>query len=282
MIFSKIRARVGGKLRHAVSGGGMLPRYLDDFFNAVGISILDAYGLTEAMVLTLRRPHQETRYTVGPVAPLTEIKLVDPDTGKEVPPGKEGLIYCRGPQVMAGYYKNEEETRRVLSKEGWLNTQDIARATVRGEYQILDREDDIIKLTNGEKVAPSPMEDELRRNPHISQVMIVGNARRYLTALIVPDFVLLEEFAAKSQIAVRDRHRLLEDDRVQALFRQAINDLYEGNKGYREYERIRAFHLLDKEFVVGEDMTHTLKLKRRKVHRKYQDEIERMYTTISR
>jgi long-chain acyl-CoA synthetase len=282
MIFSKIRARVGGKLRHAVSGGGMLPRYLDDFFNAVGISILDAYGLTEAMVLTLRRPHRETRYTVGPVAPLTEIKLVDPDTGKEVPPGKEGLIHCRGPQVMAGYYKNEEETRRVLSKDGWLNTQDIARATVRGEYQILDREDDIIKLTNGEKVAPTPMEDELRKNPHISQVMIVGNARRYLTALIVPDFALLEEFAAKSQIAVRDRHHLLQDDRVQALFRQAINDLYEINKGYREYERIRAFHLLDKEFVVGEDMTHTLKLKRRKVHRKYQDEIERMYTAVGR
>ena len=191
--FAAIRERTGGRLRAAVSGGGALPPYVDEFFAAVGITLLEGYGLTETSpVLAARTFDRQVLGTVGLPIPGTEIRIVD-EQGRDLPAGEKGVVLCRGAQVMVGYHRRPEETAKVLSADGWFNTGDLGRMTVRGELSLTGRAKETIVLLGGENVEPTPIEEALKESPYLSQVMVVGQDSKHLGALIVPNLEAVRE-----------------------------------------------------------------------------------------
>ena len=194
--FAAIRLRTGGRLRAAVSGGGALPPYVDEFFSAVGITLLEGYGLTETSpVLAARTFDRLVLGTVGLPIPGTEIRIVD-EQGRDLPQGQKGIVLARGGQVMVGYYKRPEETAKVLSPDGWFNTGDLGRFTIRGELSLTGRAKETIVLLGGENIEPSPIEDALKESPYLSQIMVVGQDKKHLGALIVPNFDAVRDWLA--------------------------------------------------------------------------------------
>ncbi|MDO9462884.1 MAG: AMP-binding protein, partial [Deltaproteobacteria bacterium] len=176
LIYKTVRNNLGGELRIAVSGGGTLPPHLDDFFEMIGVTLLNGYGLTETSpVLTIRRPEANIKGSAGRPIPETEIKILT-ETEEPVSPGKAGIIWVKGPQVMRGYFKDKETTDKVL-KNGWLNTGDLGMLTPQGDLIITGRAKDTIVLSSGENVEPEPIEINLALSPFISQAMLVGQDR---------------------------------------------------------------------------------------------------------
>jgi long-chain acyl-CoA synthetase len=177
----------GGCLRTAISGGGALPSHIDGFFEAIGIELLVGYGLTETSpVLTCRRPWANRRGSAGRPLPGTELRIVDPETRGQLAWGQRGLVLARGPQVMAGYLRRPEATAAVLDAEGWFDTGDLGCLLPDGSLQLTGRAKDTIVLSNGENIEPGPLEDWLAASPLVEQVMLVGQDRRGLAALLVP------------------------------------------------------------------------------------------------
>lgn len=271
--FAPIRERTGGKLRAAVSGGAALPRYVDEFFCAVGITLLEGYGLTETSpVLAARTFDRQVLGTVGLPLPGTEIKIVDGE-GEELPPGAQGLVLCRGDQVMEGYYKKPEETARVINDEKWFDTGDLGHKTFRGEVSITGRAKETIVLLGGENVEPTPIEDAITESPFVSQVMVVGQNKKSLGALVVPDFAALNE---KSGLEGKSPGELCADDSVRAIITDEIRRLVSAEKGFKTCERIKLFRLLDREFTIGDEFTLTMKKKRNVLEEHYAGIIEEM------
>ena len=276
-LFAAIRERTGGCLRTPVSGGGALPAYLDDFFDAIGIPIHEGYGLTETSPVVCVRPYgRDVIHTVGPPLPETQVKIVDAE-GREVPRGQQGRILVRGPQVMMGYYKDPGLTSQVLDSQGWFDTGDLGRLSLEGCLAITGRAKDTIVLRGGENVEPEPLENKLCESPFIAQAMVVGQDRKVLAALIQPDFERLQEEAAGRGWPTQERQALLEHPQVQALYRSEIRKLVSPETGFKPHERIARFHLVPEEFRVGEELTHTLKKKRSVIARRYAREIEALY-----
>jgi long-chain acyl-CoA synthetase len=272
--FAPIRERTGGLLKAAVSGGGALPPYVDEFFSAVGITLLEGYGLTETSpVLAARTFDRQVLGTVGLPIPGTEIKIVN-EQGETLPPGEKGLVKCRGDQVMEGYYKRPEETKRVIDDEGWLDTGDLGRITVRGELSLTGRAKETIVLMGGENVEPTPIEDAITESHYILQTMVVGQDRKTLGALVVPDFHVLGERGGLEGLSPKE---LCAHPAVHALIRDEIRSLVSGARGFRTFERIAHIRLLDREFVVGEELTHTMKKRRNVIAEKFARLIEEMY-----
>lgn len=277
LVFSKIREITGGCLRLSVSGGGALPHYLDDFFEAAGIRILEGYGLTETSpVVCCRLLGREIAHTVGPPVPETEIKIAD-ERGNPLPPGQQGRIMIRGPQVMMGYYKDEDATKMVMDEEGRFDSGDLGRLTQTGELQITGRAKDTIVLRSGENVEPEPIECKLRESPFIKQVMIIGQDKRQLGALIVPDFDEVKSYLDEEGIKLMVPAEIIEEKKVVELFRKEVNRLVAENSNFKKFEKISKFELIPEEFKVGEELTHTLKMKRDLIAAKYEKEIERMF-----
>lgn len=191
LVFKKIRELTGGRLRFAISGGGALNESLDKFFNAIGLVITEGYGLTETSpILAGRTAEYNVMFTVGIPLPEVEIKIVDKDNLKrELPNGEVGVVLTKGPMVMKGYYKNEEKTKEVI-RDGWFNTGDLGKKTYNGKFlKIVGRIKDTIVLRGGENVEPLPLEDKLKESKYINMVIIVGQDKPRLGALIVPDFI---------------------------------------------------------------------------------------------
>ncbi len=277
LIYRKIRQITGGKLRAAISGGGALPRQVDDFFNAVGLTLLEGYGLTEtAPVVSVRLFGQEIPYTVGPLLPETFVRIVD-EGGQAVPLGEQGLIWIRGPQVMMGYYKDKETTEKIINPEGWLDSGDLGRVTIQGALQITGRAKDTIVLLSGENVEPSPLETQLLESPYIQQVMVVGQDRKTLGALIVPDFTALELYSKTLNLPTTSPEELIYLPAIRELYRRELHRLISPQKGFRACERIGGFVLLPREFQMGEELTHTLKMRRNIIAKRYAKEIEQIY-----
>ena len=273
--FEPIRLRTGGKLRAAVSGGGALPAYVDEFFAAVGITLLEGYGLTETSpVLAARTFDCQVLGTVGLPMPGTEIKIVGED-GDELPRGKKGFVMARGDQVMEGYYKKPEETAAVIDENGWFDTGDLGRMTVRGELSLTGRAKETIVLLGGENIEPTPVEDAVTESPYIAQAMIVGQDRKALGALIVPDFEALRQ---RSGFEGRDGKDLCADGSVQSIIKDEIKRLVSAERGFKNFEKITRFRLLEHEFAVGDELTHTLKKRRNIIYERYADTIGDMYS----
>ncbi len=264
LVFSKITARTGGRIRYAICGGAPLSRDITEFFYALGIKVLPGYGLTETSpVLTGNTPGRIRFGTVGKPIPGVEIRIAE-----------DGEILARGPNVMLGYYKNEADTREVL-KDGWLHTGDIGRFDEDGFLLITDRKKDIIVTSGGKNVAPQPIESLIVASPYISAAVVVGNSRKFISALVVPDFEKLEELARAKGWSFADRAALCRLPEAGAFLLDEVNRM---TPGLASYERVKRIALLARDFDLGAgEITPTLKVRRSIVERKYADIIESLY-----
>ena len=275
--FEPIRQRTGGALKAAVSGGGALPAHVDRFYDAVGLTILEGYGLTEtAPVIGVRLPERPVLGTIGPPIPETQLRIIG-EGGRPVDQGEIGVVQVRGPHVMRGYYKQPEATAAVLSEDGWLDTGDLGRLTVTGELAITGRAKDTIVLLGGENVEPVPIESALSASPYIAQVMVVGQDRRQLGALIVPNFDHLAAFCEESGLTCGEPKEAFRHEAVRALFARELRTRVSAASGFKPFEQVRRFRLLAREFAVGRELTHTLKMRRNVITEMYENEIERMF-----
>ena len=282
LIYRKVRQALGPNFQQAISGGGSLPAYLDLFYEVVGISILNGYGLTETSpVLCARRPDNNVRGTAGPPLPGTEFRIVDPETRQPLPPGERGLILARGPQVMMGYYNNPEATAKVLSPDGWFETGDLGWLTPDGQLVITGRAKDVIVLLNGENVEPQPLEDACLQSPYISQIVVVGQDQKKLAALIYPNLDALKAWAAEQGIPTAEAE-LLAHPQVRALILREVRTRIQERPGYQAHEQIADFRFLPEPLSVENGLlTQTLKIKRNPVAERYAHLIQEMYPTGS-
>ncbi len=277
LVFKTIKKKFGTNFRAGVSGGGSLPTSVDNFFKAIGITLLDGYGLTEtAPVIGLRDIKHQVPGTVAPL-PETEIKIID-DQGKAVPPGKKGVIHARGAQVMAGYYKRPELTKAVIDSEGWINTGDIGIWTHKGEYAIRGRAKDTIVLSGGENIEPVPIEARIRESEYIEQAVVIGQDMKYLAALIVPDTKQLELYVKENNIPYMSRRDVTELPEVVELIHTEINELVSAKNGFKPYERINRFALLPTSFTVGKELSAKQEVMRHKINDLYAKEIASLFS----
>ena len=265
LVFAKLKAATGGRLRFFVSGGAALPQAIAEFFHAAGILILEGYGLTETSpVISMNHPEGWKFGTVGMPVPGIEVQIAE-----------DGEILTRGPHVMKGYFNNESATAEVIDGENWFHTGDIGIIDEDGFVKITDRKKNIIVLSNGKNVAPQPIESELVQSPFINQILLVGNERKNLAALIVPNFDALKAWASENGVATDDLPTMLKTREVQ---QQIQSDIRSRLTDFADFEQVRRFTLLEKEFSQeADEMTPTLKLKRNVIIARYGDVIEEMY-----
>ena len=276
LVFSTIRKKLGGEMIACVSGGGSLPAYIDRFFMAAGITLLEGYGLTETgPVLAVRKLNHQIPGVVGEFLPDIEYKVVD-EAGNPVPPGEKGRLLVKSPQVMDGYYKDPEKTDAVL-KDGWFDTEDLVVITYNHALKIIGRVKETIVLSGGENVGPEPIENALSASPFIESVMVVGQDRRYLGALIVPSFEALEDYAREHGLNEVPAEDLIHAPEIQDLYNRILRETVSVSKGFRSFESIGGFVLLEHPFRVGVELTTTLKMKRNAISEIYADQIESIY-----
>ena len=264
LVFKKIRERTGGKLRFFISGGAALPKELGEFFEAVGIKIVEGYGLTESSpVITANRPDDYKFGTVGKPLPGVEVKIA-----------ADGEILARGPNIMKGYYKKKKETEETIVN-GWLHTGDIGVFDSEGYLMITDRKKHLFKTSAGKYIAPTHIENIFLASKYIDQFVLIGDKRMFLSALIVPDYEALKEYADAHKIAYTNESDLTNNEQIYKLIE---NDMSKLQKQLANYERVRKFALLDKPFTIETgEITPSLKIKRKVVEEKYNYLIEKMY-----
>lgn len=264
LVFNKLRARTGGRLRFFISGGAALPRELGFFFEAAGILILEGYGLTETSpVIAVNRPENYKFGTVGMPIPGVDVKIAH-----------DGEILTAGPHVMQGYYKNKKETDAVL-KDGWLHTGDIGVFDAEGFLIITDRKKHLFKTTAGKYIAPQPIENMFSQCKYIDQFVLIGDKRRFLTALIVPDYESLKEYADAHRINYTDEKELTNLKQIYDLLEKDLNGI---QRKLANYERVRKFTILEQPFSVENgELTPKLSIRRKVIEERYKSLIEDMY-----
>jgi len=269
-IFSKVLERMGGRLRFAISGGAPLAREVAEFFDIIGLPVLQGYGLTEtAPVIAANRLERNRLGSVGPLLTGVEVRIAD-----------DGEIICRGPNIMLGYWNKPEATAEAIDRDGWLHTGDVGYLDRDGYLFITDRKKDIIVTSGGKNVAPQPIEGRLGATPYIAQVVLIGDKYPYLTALIVPNFENLEAHLAEKGVRGLERADIAIHPETEALIAAAVKSV---NGGLAVHERIRRFTLLPREFSLEEgEMTPTLKVRRRVIAERYRSRIEGMYLKTQR
>ncbi|MGK2944382.1 MAG: AMP-dependent synthetase/ligase [Desulfuromonadales bacterium] len=275
---AQLRQKFGGRLRMAVSGGGTLPAYLEDWLDAVGIRIANAYGMTECAPTIAGRGYNSKIFgTLGPPIAMTDLRIVDSE-GKPVPPGVEGEIEVRGPQVFDGYIDNDEENRKAFTADGFFRTGDLGKLTMTGELILTGRSKEIIVLASGENVDPSRIEAAINQLPFVNDAMLVGQDRKGLAALIVPDWDKLKDYIAErfgqTTETAEDLH---EDHAIRERIKNEINRLLQAKNGFKPYEKLQKIDFLKHEFKVGEELTNTFKKRRHVIEKKYRELIDRLF-----
>ncbi len=275
LVFGKLKARVGGRLRYFVSGGAALSKQIEEFFWAAGIQILQGYGLTETSPVTnVNRPGHIRFGSVGKAIEDTEIKIDTSQWQSMRDDVLEGEICVKGPQVMSGYYNNKSATKEVFDKDGFFHTGDVGYVDNDGFLFITDRMKEIIVMSNGKNVAPQPIENDLKLQPHIAQACLIGDDRKYMTALICPDWEKLEEFALANGIAAKGA-QLVADQRVVSLIEKEVEAV---NAKLSRYQQLKKFWIVGNDWTVETgELTPSLKLKRRIISDKYAKEIKELY-----
>jgi long-chain acyl-CoA synthetase len=274
LVFSKIRAKFGGRMQYAFSGGAALAREVGEFVDGLGITVYEGYGLTETSpIATSNRPGTHRIGSVGKAIPGVHVE-VDQSVGTEE---GEGEIIVHGPNVMQGYHNREEENRAVFTPERGFRTGDLGRFDGDGFLYITGRIKEQYKLENGKYVAPAPLEEHINLSPYILSTLVYGDNRPYNVALVVPDLAVVKKWAAAEGITVGGDQDLLEHSRVVALI-QAEVDRYSSD--WKGFEKIRKVTLLAEDFSTQNGfLTPTLKLKRRVALQRYGPQIEALYTT---
>ncbi|MEQ9364546.1 MAG: long-chain fatty acid--CoA ligase [Leptospirales bacterium] len=274
IVLKKIRMATGGKLRGSVSGGGALPFHVDEFFNTIGIPVLEGYGLTETSPgLVFRTPQKLVIGSVGPLFPKVEMRLVDINSGEILYPPKRGVkgeVHVKGPQVMKGYYKNPEATNKVLTSEGWFNTGDLGVMTYNNTLKLVGRSKETVVLLNGENIEPVPIENKIVQSPLIDHVMIVGQDQKFLGALIVPVLDKFKEHGSTYE-------ELAKNDDVRKAILADIKAAITAENGFKGFEKVGDVRLLPKTLEVGDELSAKMSMKRHVITEKYQDLIDSMY-----
>jgi long-chain acyl-CoA synthetase len=293
LVFSKLHEKLGDNLSFAVSGGAALPKEIGLFFQAAGIKIIEGYGLTETAPVLAANPMDAPRYgTVGHVLPgitvaiqrLSDNEIIGAQRGDDYPSDlttDEGEIIAKGPNIMKEYWKRPEDTRAAFDPDGWYHTGDIGRFD-DGYLMVTDRLKHMIVSRGGKNIYPGPIEDAFKTQPWFDQVVVIGEGRPFLTALVVPDFETLRMRARDHKIeeSTLSDEELVEEEDVQKLFRQAFRAY---GKEAPAHEKIRNFKLLTEPFTVENGMqTPTMKLKRNVIEERYENEIEAMYAKFDR
>lgn len=265
LVFSKLKERVGGRIRFFASGGAPLSREIGEFFTAAGLQILEGYGLTETSpVITVNRLEKFKFGTVGLPIDNVEVKIAD-----------DGEILTRGPHVMKGYYKKEADTREAIDDDQWFHTGDIGIFDEDGFLVITDRKKNIIVTAGGKNVAPQKIENMLITSRYIEQILVIGDKRKFCSALIVPSFENLEKFAAENGMAGKSHEELCKDQRVIDLIN---NEVQAANSECASYETIKKFILIAQPFSLESgELTPSLKVKRKIVEKNYAQEIDALY-----
>lgn len=268
LVYSKLKQRTGGRIRFFVSGGAALPKMLGEFFEAVGIQIIEGYGLTETSpVLTVNRVDDFKFGTVGRPIPGIEIKIAE-----------DGEILARGPNIMKGYYNNPKATEEVIDKGGWFHTGDIGQFDEKGHLMITDRKKHLFVSSGGKNIAPQPIENLFLESKFIDQFVLIGDGRMFLTALIVPEFEILKEYAKQNGISFQSDPDLAVLDSIKEMYRKEIDTI---QKDLPAFERVRRFELLKQPLTVENgEITPTMKVKRKVVEEKYAGVIEKMYEDV--
>ncbi len=264
LVFSKIVERTGGRIRFFVSGGAPLSKDIAEFFYAMGLYIMEGYGLTETSPVISANTFENLRFgTVGKPIPGVQVRIAE-----------DGEILSRGPNVMKGYYKKEAETREAF-EGGWFHTGDIGHFDPDGFLVITDRKKDIIVTAGGKNIAPQPIENILKTSPFIANAMVVGDRRRFLSALIVPNFEKIGALARQMGIDGLSPAQLVARDEVRDLM---ASEVEKATPGLAPYEKVKKFILLDRDFEIEkEEITPTLKVKRNILEAKYRELIDALY-----
>jgi long-chain acyl-CoA synthetase len=264
LVFSKIIAKTGGRIRLFVSGGAPLSKDIAEFFYAIGLVILEGYGLTETSPLLSINTFENIRLgTVGKPAPGVDIKIAS-----------DGEILARGPNIMKGYYKKEAETREVF-ENGWFKTGDIGRFDADGFLVITDRKKDLIITSGGKNIAPQPIENLLKTSPYITNAVVIGDRRRFVSALIVPNFEKLADYAKSRGIPADSMDNLVRDKQIVAFL---LAEVTKATPHLSSYERIKKIAVLPRDFEIEKgEMTPSLKVRRANVTTDYQALIDALY-----
>jgi long-chain acyl-CoA synthetase len=268
LVFAKIRQRFGGRLRFFLSGGAPLDKTINEFLWIIGIPTFEGYGLTESSpAVTLNSPAAIRFGSVGKTLEFTEVRIEE-----------DGELLVRGPQVMQGYYLDEEATAATV-QDGWLRTGDIARIDEDGYVFIVDRKKELIVTAGGKNIAPQPLENALKLDKHISQAFVFGDRKPFLVALVTANVERLIAFAQQQKIDYIDLEDLASNEKVHKLFTERIGLL---NEKLPPYETIKKFVVLARDFSIeGGELTPTLKLRRKVIYDKYKDRIEGLYLESS-
>jgi long-chain acyl-CoA synthetase len=264
LVFAKVRERTGGRLRFLVSGSAPLSPKIGEFFFAINLPILEAYGLTESSPGISGNPIDAPRLgTVGKPLPGVEVSIAT-----------DGEILVRGPNVMQGYYKRKEATEETLTG-GWLHTGDIGELSPDGYLSITDRKKDLIVTSGGKKIAPQPLENLLKADPLISEAVLIGEQRKFPAALLVPDFARLEARLAAMKLRAASREELVRHPEVLRLYQEVLDRL---NGSLAQFERVKRFALLPSEFTMERgELTPTMKVRRQVVEQRWRPLIETIY-----
>jgi len=263
LVFSKIIEKTGGRAHFFVSGGAPLSADVAEFFYAIGLTILEGYGLTETSPVLACNTFDKMKFgTVGPPVPGVEIKIA-PD----------GEILAKGPNVMKGYYKKEAETREAF-EDGWFKTGDIGHFDEEGFLVITDRKKDILVTAGGKNVAPQPIENQLKTNPYVGTAVVVGGGRKFISALIVPNFEKLEAHARAKGIPFSNHKELVESEEIKSFMLAEVN---RATPNLASYERIKKIVLLERDFDADTQLTPSLKVKRHIVEKVFKPLIDLLY-----
>ncbi|MCH3915978.1 MAG: long-chain fatty acid--CoA ligase [Spirochaetia bacterium] len=274
-VFSKLRKNFGPNLIAGVSGGGSLPAMIDRFFDACGIRLLDGYGMTETgPIISVRRLHGG-RLGAMSVLDGTRVRILK-DDGSEASIGEKGVLWVNGPQVMKGYFKMEGETKKVFDKEGFLNTGDLVRKTVSGEIVIAGRAKDTIVLAGGENLEPVPIEAKILEDDVFANAVVIGQDRKFLSALVVLDPANIKEYLASANLPTIGTPNYFQE--LRSLILRRIEDKVNIRAGFKKYEQIAKVYILDKPFEVGKELSAKHELKRFAIEKLYQKEINALYT----
>jgi long-chain acyl-CoA synthetase len=268
LVYKKIKNKFGGRLRYFVSGGAALPQKIGEFFQALDIRILEGFGLTETSPVThVNRPEKIKYGTVGPAVNNVKVMIAD-----------DGEILLKGPNIMKGYWNDDDATRQVI-RDGWFYTGDIGVIDRDGYLKITDRKKHIIVTSGGKNIAPMPIENLISDSPYVDQVIVIGEKKPFLIALIVPDFNKLKEFALAEGITAANARELIEQKSIQQIFEKLIRTV---SRQLATHEKVRKFLLVDTAFTIENGlMTPTMKLKRKEITIKHAAEIDKVYNALN-
>lgn len=264
LVLNEMRLKtVGGRTRFFVTGGAPLDPKIGTFFEAIGVRILEGYGLTECPVISVNRPDKSRLGTVGPLLPGMQVKIA-----------ADGEILSQGPSLMRGYFGKPEATAEVIDEEGWFHTGDIGELMPDGFLRITDRKKDIIVLANGKNVAPQPIESQLKQSPYIGEIVLIGDKQNAIVAIVAPAFDRLKTWAKENELPTVSLPELCGRAETRKLLKEEIDRL---STGLAEFERIKRFSIVDTPFSIeGGELTPTLKVKRKYIAQKYAPLIEQM------